>query len=576
MYTVTNSVLTVLPMGQGACNLIEIYGRDKANDPEKLIYLGMVDCGSDNSKEAAYIEYSYQYLKERMLKRGTVKYGPQTTSQKPYIDTLILTHRDADHHNKFKYLEEYLSQTAILVKEDDSASKTKALKTKKTLRKGNVNHKVTVNNNKSEATYVLYKGRRQHKAIFRKGGNIRIERSYVLIAGDLRIKLNKYKNWYKVRINEDKEKLLKNTDTFKVLDELVSLLPNTYNNQIKKEIKSGFEDIMDKKIDYEYVNNNVNNSAITVAPPVVGTSYYGGENNDKNFSLFNDATKNAIYMPISPNGTTVSIDNIADAKVHFISTNDDTTIDFSNIKSSPENRASIVSLWDTKTVKYLMTGDTTAQAMAFLNKISDTDKAVYSGANVMTAPHHGSDLTSRGFIKKNGEAKPKNMWQIYSGFLSNYKPQGVAISAGYSNEHGHPGRNFLDVTYCYFKNNNKVNETEHSIYANLNDTVESSKRCYGLYKTRAPIYSILQKDSDGNLSFRLLKYKGSNIPEDGHWTSVFYGIQGLTEYDSSTTDCKNIKTKQSPFDYRKSNKNSGKSPAAAADLPRAVKRGRAG
>ena len=25
MYTVTNSVLTVLPMGQGACNLIEIY-----------------------------------------------------------------------------------------------------------------------------------------------------------------------------------------------------------------------------------------------------------------------------------------------------------------------------------------------------------------------------------------------------------------------------------------------------------------------------------------------------------------------------------------------------------------------
>lgn len=36
MYTVTNSVLTVLPMGQGACNLIEIYGRDSNNtsDPE--------------------------------------------------------------------------------------------------------------------------------------------------------------------------------------------------------------------------------------------------------------------------------------------------------------------------------------------------------------------------------------------------------------------------------------------------------------------------------------------------------------------------------------------------------------
>lgn len=574
MYTVTNSVLTVLPMGQGACNLIEIYGRDSNNtsDPEKLIYLGMVDCGSDDSKEETYIEYSYQYLKERMLKRGTVKYGPQTTSQTPYIDTLILTHRDADHHNKFKFLEEYLSQTAILVEEDDSASKTKAPKTKKTLRKGNVKQKVNANNDKSEATYVLYKGSRQHKAIFRKGGNIRIDRSYVLIAGDLSIRLNKYKNSYKVKINKDKEQQLKNTDTSKVLSELVKLLSNTYNNQIKEDIKSGFEDIMDPKINYDYVNNNVNNPAITVAPPVVGTSYYGGENSDKSFSLFNDATKNAIYMPISTNGTTVSIDNVTGANVHLISTKCDSIVQISNHTGSPENRASIVSLWDTGKGKYLMTGDATVETMAHLNNISDKTK--YVDANVMTAPHHGADLTSRGHFKTKG-VDVDNKWQIYSGFLSKYKPQGVAISAGYDNKHGHPGRNFLDVTYCYFKNNNKVNETEHSIYANLDKTVENDKKNYGLYKTRAPIYSILQKNDAGNLYFRLLKYKGSNIPEDGHWTSVFYGIQGLTEDDSSTTDCKNIKTKQSPFDYRKNNKNSCKSPAAAVDLPRAVKRGRA-
>ena len=168
----------------------------------------------------------------------------------------------------------------------------------------------------------------------------------------------------------------------------------------------------------------------------------------------------------------------------------------------------------------------------------------------MTAPHHGADLTSRGFIKKSGEAKPKNMWKIYS--------------------------DLINVTYCYFNNNNKVNETEHSIYANLDDTVKNSNRRYGLYKTKAPIYSILQKNDAGNLCFRALQYSDSSYtPVDGNWSNQCTQAPSAV-YDSSTTDCKNIKTKQSPFDYRKSNKNSGKSPAAAADLPRAVKRGRAG
>lgn len=110
MYTVTNSVLTVLPMGQGACNLIEIYGRDSNNtsDPEKLIYLGMVDCGSDDSKENININESFAYLWNKMYERGKVR-----GEDNPLIDIVLLTHRDSDHHDKFMPLETYLQNNVI-------------------------------------------------------------------------------------------------------------------------------------------------------------------------------------------------------------------------------------------------------------------------------------------------------------------------------------------------------------------------------------------------------------------------------------------------------------------------------
>ncbi len=112
MYTVTNSIMTVLPMGQGACNLIEIYGKENATSEEKLVYLGMVDCGGDNFKDSngEIITYneSYEYLKNIMLLRGKT-----AGMVEPYLDCVILTHRDKDHHDKFKFLDNYIMNTVI-------------------------------------------------------------------------------------------------------------------------------------------------------------------------------------------------------------------------------------------------------------------------------------------------------------------------------------------------------------------------------------------------------------------------------------------------------------------------------
>ncbi len=569
MYTVTNSVLTVLPMGQGACNLIEIYGRDKANDPEKLIYLGMVDCGSDDSKENININESFAYLWNKMYQRGKVR-----NTDKPLIDIVLLTHRDSDHHDKFMPLETYLQNNVISYDSTKGRGKTAKKKTyTRSVKKGFQSYKAYSKGDEEARIYSLHKIGMQMLAEFYKENSPKIiKRRYTLNRNNNKIKLSKYKNYYKVQINDDSEKTIESVDTDSVLEGLKDKLNNntTFNQAQKDDIITEFRETMKSDINYNSIDDEIGKHPL--APPIVDLCYYSGKDVSLDgVELFTQAAKDPKYLP----NHSMSTINVPDtnAKIEILCSLSKYDKKISNVKKSEENLASAVSLWNTGKGKYILAGDATVHTMENLNNIYKND---YENANVMTAPHHGADLTSRGFIKKSGEAKPKNMWKIYSDLINKYKPQGIAISAGYDNKHGHPGRNFLDVTYCYFNNNNKVNETEHSIYANLDDTVKNSNRRYGLYKTKAPIYSILQKNDAGNLCFRALQYSDSSYtPVDGNWSNQCTQAPSAV-YDSSTTDCKNIKTKQSPFDYRKSNKNSGKSPAAAADLPRAVKRGRAG
>lgn len=544
MYTVTNSVLTVLPMGQGACNLIEIYGRDSNNtsDPEKLIYLGMVDCGG-GAESDENLEQSFEYVWRKMYERGNAR-----GNDEPYIDMVILTHRDDDHHDKIPMLDNYLSNNVISVQKRGVI--IDSFITPSTIRK-------KIQSKTNLVKYIKQRKGQYISADFFEKGKIAY---HLKCHAKKRIGIRKLKNGYKF-LDKKGAKLLSFDN---IMKEVSTIAP---------KMKDDLETIMtDASLSYNNISAEIDRYQLKNA--VVGTFYYGGNDEKKKFNKFNVTASVSGRLPADKNGNEIELQDIENAVIRFLCLLDTSIKGISDFDSSSENRASIVSLWDTGKGKYLMTGDATVETMAHLNNISDKTK--YVDANVMTAPHHGADLTSRGHFKTKG-VDVDNKWQIYSGFLSKYKPQGVAISAGYDNKHGHPGRNFLDVTYCYFKNNNKVSETEHSIYANLDRTVKNKEKNYGLYKTKAPIYSILQKNDAGNLCFRALQYSNSShTPVDGGWSNQCFDItSSIVEDDSSTTDCTNIKTKQSPFDYRKNNKNSCKSPDAAVDLPRAVKRGRA-
>ncbi len=432
---------------------------------------------------------------------------------------------------------------------------------------------------KGAHTYIQNKKNIQRKALFRLGkAKIISEHSLRYEKGGFTVKVRQHNNrakTYTTYINDTKinEKLKDRDGAIKSIYNYALSNFNGKANNIKSDLT---ELLMDPNITSDGIKTKL--TECPIGRPIVGSFYYGGEAKSLGgINIFEVASGQNVYltgtahMQIKDN----YIDNISGASIYILCAIGKSELGnsiFDKGKFSFENSASVVSLWSAGTGKYLFTGDSTVDTMVHLNnlykKLDKDSRVFYEAPNVMTAPHHGSDLTSRGKFSSNGQ----NKWEIYSQFLNNYKPQGVAISAGYGNKHGHPGCNFLDTTYCYLKNS-KVKD--HSIYANLNKSVSTNAIDYGLYKTEAPIYSTLEQ-SDKILRLRLLQYKDRSHQPEEAWSNIAVNIpDGVTEVDSSTTDCTNIKTKQSPFDYRKSNKNSSKSPAASADRPRAIKRGRA-
>ncbi len=97
----------VLPIGQGACNLVEVY--DDSN-PKKLVFLGMVDCGNKSNEQAfnvagyagkfnSNVEASFDYITRKMRERAGIANGGVTGEIKYnlLLDLFILTHQDGDH-----------------------------------------------------------------------------------------------------------------------------------------------------------------------------------------------------------------------------------------------------------------------------------------------------------------------------------------------------------------------------------------------------------------------------------------------------------------------------------------------
>lgn len=92
-------LVTMLPVGQGAMNLIEIYDNN-----EILQNLSLVDCGIARTTPAKYrnlgtpVKECVDYVVKKM------KIRHQAASDKVYLDYVLFTHRDSDHWTLFDAL----------------------------------------------------------------------------------------------------------------------------------------------------------------------------------------------------------------------------------------------------------------------------------------------------------------------------------------------------------------------------------------------------------------------------------------------------------------------------------------
>lgn len=136
--------------------------------------------------------------------------------------------------------------------------------------------------------------------------------------------------------------------------------------------------------------------------------------------------------------------------------------------------------------RLMLPGDATGDTMwHFCNKVwgqYNVPEGVW-----MTAPHHGSSVTGVSQVFQPEES-------LLEQYLGTIQPQGMIISAGYQNVHGHPHNDFLTVAEIYML---KANESKHVL-----DFSMGRKLPWGVQYTDKNIFSCLKEHKDSSGSCR--------------------------------------------------------------------------
>ena len=520
------SVLTVLPIGQGACNLVEVY--DNLN---KLVFLGMVDCGNKTNEQAfsvdgnsgefnSNVEASFDYITQKMMKRAENENAGSTQEIKYnlLLDLFILTHQDGDH---WILLEKMLERVKgyVCYKNPNIEGAEKSLYCEE-------------NGNK-----ILYKskGRKTSYSVFPTNRIINVHKNIKeIVSRTTKFGLKINKNGF-LTVKPPNSAYRKRS--YRYLDDLLRL----YGHNNQTIIQELYNKVSAFNYNEEDINNKLNNDNKIL--PAIGNFLKGGDSyGDQAWKFTNYLAKhlsNEINIIAGTNSykkdifknNYVSIDLLCGTVNGLSNSNilnpeasdQDNSID--NARDYNEkNATSAVTLWTIGDTKYLFPGDATVHTMMHLNtEYTNLPKneqeicteCVKRESAIMTAPHHGSDHSSMGKKIVADKAKYSEMpdrykgdWGIYREFLDNYKPSAVTISAGRNYGFGHPGPEFVKATDCYFNN---TGATEHIIYTCIDEC--NKNKYYGLYQTKSPIYSTLQYDGgDRKVYFQRLQFTNSIIP----------------------------------------------------------------
>lgn len=442
------SVLMVLPIGQGACNLVEVYDNSNA-----LVFLGMVDCGNKNEHFFNYsnVSDSFEYLREKMKARAQAFYGAGVNDDQIYLDLFILTHQDEDHYNKF------VNMLTDLVIGDNGKFANYLDQT---------NYIADFNNETFSYWYSLNNCNITHVYSNNNTELFTISTSTKL---DIKKEFNSYKEVYAYTITsltgrlfvyDDKIELNRQSITIEIAD--INLLEQ-YGRQ-------GWE----YYIAFKYaLNHSINNLTLTTGDKefligqsscwfhnrfntlenikshiqgdnalkfVIGEFWRGGvdytPSAEKFVGKISTITRNLVSS--STYETEYKIEDKTKVKVlcNLSKKNlDDCKVLNLNKKGKNKginykNASSLVTLWTIGNTKYLFPGDATVHTMMHLNteynKLPKDEQGtcaecVKRQSAIMTAPHHGSDHSSKGKKIVADKVKYSEMPDRYKGDWGIYR-----------------------------------------------------------------------------------------------------------------------------------------------------------
>lgn len=524
-----DSIVTMLAVGQGAMNLIEIY--DVLEGERVLVNLSLIDCGSIDGHPVskAACEKSLGFAVEKMRERY------DTFGDGMMLDHLLLTHKDADHWN----LLERLFQMAIGVET--------------ALVSENIGYlRVEESDNYIENYYVN-----------RLEGNYRYEKNYY---DECEIELT---FTYKVSGQDSIPEMILEYEygdnymsvcwrpeflsvsvfnVYRQLNQPVGLcifgryglfLPKT-KEHINWEIPSGYKEFLELFFDISGIlqvilenytdipaghtvvmremltNINVSREDIEKVtmenpdhvPPFIKNLYIGG--NSSAFSGKFGAMERTLTMLSKNREFLVNkgrcIDLYGRIQLYIIEklneyglkrVNNAESVSKPSIKNNATSIVSVLLLdGESAFKKIVFTGDATVHT--FYQMLLDIDADIKQGKPVKyknaawTAPHHGAYKTIHGKIPiKGGEVFPALLEQVH--------PTEMVVSAGVVNIHGHPCRSFMDLVENYFTRAG-IRDIPHDIYRNTNDKNRAGGAVWEFAPIECPLYTtytILQDGSEG-------------------------------------------------------------------------------
>lgn len=495
-----HSVVTMLPMGQGAMNLIEIY------DDSILVSLSLIDCGSSDSKKSkAACKKSLAHAARKMKERYN---NGSTGIRRVYLDCLLLTHKDADHYNQLNKLFRLAFgghpsittvRTGYLKDENNTYYNDKYwnlyIHEIRSQKKGYTQMKLTQTVN-TQFNYMNWQLKYTDK-------NMSMIVYWINIYGYLSININE--NGKKPIAISSRGKLygpngkqINIPQDYNELKEVFQKICKIYPEQCKCINKDIINNMFNNlKTDYKKIDNKIYGNKIQI-PPCIKTLCIGGNKTESGseFAQMEELLKQYSYIQYCDCQMQGSISLYGGFGLHIIQrmhVDDLMELDGlytnSGINPSIKNNATsivcaLLSKDNNKIQKIVFSGDATVHTFyRMLIDIRERNKPIdYSGA-IWTAPHHGAYTTLEGWIKNNQEEDE----QVFLSLLQEVKPNQIIVSAGYENTHGHPCDGFVKIVETYF-GSNKVNE--HDIYVNENNGNKRGGAYYGFKKVSFPLYTM--------------------------------------------------------------------------------------